>query len=68
MAVVETDLVGEGLMTIPDAARFLSVSNGTIYLLLNRGELSSAHIGRSRRIPRAAVIEFAEKAVAEGKV
>ena len=39
------------LVTLPDAARFLSVSRGSLYDLLTTGQLASIHIGRSRRIP-----------------
>jgi len=38
------------LVTLPDAARFLSVSRGSLYDLLTTGQLASVHIGRSRRI------------------
>jgi excisionase family DNA binding protein len=39
------------LITLPDAARFLAVSRGSLYDLLTTGQLGSVHIGRSRRIP-----------------
>ena len=39
------------LVTLLDAARFLSVSRGSLYDLLTTGQLASVHIGRSRRIP-----------------
>jgi excisionase family DNA binding protein len=39
------------LVTLPDAAQFLSVSRGSLYDLLATGQLASVHIGRSRRIP-----------------
>ena len=39
------------LVTLPDAARFLSVSRGSLYDLLTTGQRASVHIGRSRRIP-----------------
>ena len=39
------------LITLPEAARFLSVSRGSLYDLLTTGQLASVHIGRSRRIP-----------------
>ena len=39
------------LVSMPDAARFLSVSRGSLYDLLTTGQLASVHIGRSRRIP-----------------
>jgi hypothetical protein len=34
------------LVTLPDAARFLSVSRGSLYDLLTTGQLASVHIGR----------------------
>lgn len=40
-----------GLVTLPEAVRFLSVSRGSLYNLLTTGRLASLHIGRSRRIP-----------------
>jgi hypothetical protein len=39
------------LVTLPDAARFLSVSRGSLYDLRTTGQLASVHIGRSRRVP-----------------
>ena len=39
------------LVPRPEAARFLSVSRGSLYDLLVTGQLASVHIGRSRRIP-----------------
>ena len=39
------------LVTLPEAARFLSVSRGSLYDLLTTRQLASVHIGRSRRIP-----------------
>ena len=39
------------LVTLPEAARFLCVSRGTLYDLLTSGQLPSVHIGRARRVP-----------------
>jgi excisionase family DNA binding protein len=39
------------LITLPEAARFLSISRGSLYDLLTTGQLASVHIGRSRRVP-----------------
>lgn len=39
------------LVTIPEAARRLSVGRTTIYSMLRRGELASVTIGRMRRVP-----------------
>jgi excisionase family DNA binding protein len=45
------DSITNKLVTLPDAARFLSVSRGSLYDLLTTGQVASVHIGRSRRIP-----------------
>lgn len=39
------------LLTIPEAARRLSVGRTTLYAMLKSGELASVAIGRLRRIP-----------------
>lgn len=54
-AVPEGDL---RLVTISNAARFLSVSRGTLYDLLRSGQLASVHIGRSHRIPLGELRRF----------
>jgi len=46
------------LVTLPEAARFLSVSRGSLYDLLTTGQLASVHIGRSRRIPMGEIHRF----------
>lgn len=39
------------LLTIPEAARRLSVGRTTLYAMLRGGELASVAVGRLRRIP-----------------
>ena len=46
------------LVTLPEAARFLSVSRGSLYDLLTTGQLASVHIGRSRRVPMGEIRRF----------
>lgn len=46
------------LLTVVEAARLLGVGRSTAYELLASGELESVHIGRSRRIPVAAVESY----------
>ena len=46
------------LVTLPDAARFLSVSRGSLYDLLSSGQLPSVHIGRARRVPMGELRRF----------
>jgi excisionase family DNA binding protein len=51
---------GRGLLRVEEAAVWLGLSKRTMYELLNRGEIESVHIGRSRRIPFAALERFVE--------
>ncbi len=53
------------LLRIPDAAERLSVGRSTVYELIQRGELPTVHIGRSVRIPAAAVRAWVERRAAE---
>ena len=46
------------LVTLPEAAGFLSVSRGSLYDLLTTGQLASVHIGRSRRIPMGEIRRY----------
>ena len=44
-----------------DAARVLSVGRTKMYELVGAGEIEVVHIGRSARVPVAAVEEFVER-------
>ena len=55
------DLLAEGLMTVEEAGKFLSLSRSTIWKLMTDGELVWTRIGSSRRIPRVAVYRLAAK-------
>ena len=46
------------LLTPTEAAELLGVGRTTVYELLNAGRLESVRIGRSRRIPRAALVGY----------
>ena len=46
------------LVTLPQAAAYLSVSRGALDGLLSSGHLSSVHIGRSRRIAMVELHRF----------
>lgn len=56
----DATLTGDGcrLLTIDAAADFLAIGRGAVYHLLDRGEMASIHIGRSRRIALARVAAF----------
>lgn len=46
------------LLRVEEAARMLSLSRTTVYLLLESGQLPSIKCGTARRIPRAALDEW----------
>ena len=46
-------------MKVTEAADFLRLSRSNLYALMERGELPFVKLGRSRRIPRRAVIALA---------
>jgi excisionase family DNA binding protein len=54
---------GKLLMTIPEAARTLSVGRTLMYELVRRAEIASVTIGRVRRIPRPALEAFVRRRV-----
>ncbi len=60
-------LVADGLMTVSEAAAFLSLSRATLYTLMDHRELPFVKIGRSRRIPKRALVELAARALRGGE-
>ena len=52
-------LVVDGLLTVAEAAAFLRLSRATLYQIMDRGELPFVKLGRSRRIPKRALVELA---------
>jgi len=49
--LMSADLAQRQMLTIPEAARRLSVGRSMVYAMLRSGELGSVTIGRLRRIP-----------------
>lgn len=60
------DLVADGLVGNPEAGEFLSVSRSKLYELMDSGDLPFVKLGRSRRIPRRALVELAAKELRGG--
>lgn len=52
------------LLKIEDAAAALGISRSLTYKLIARGELQRVKIGKSARVPRAAVEAFVARQVA----
>ncbi len=55
----ENRYLNAGLMTVPEAVAFLRVSRSFLYAEMGRGALPWVKLGRARRIPRVAVIDYA---------
>jgi excisionase family DNA binding protein len=49
---------GQVLVTAEEAARRLALSRATVFRLLADGSLRSITVGRARRVPVAALVEF----------
>ena len=49
------------LLTPEQAAKSLGISRTSLYPLLLDGTITSVKIGRSRRVPRAALEEYVER-------
>jgi excisionase family DNA binding protein len=52
-------MVADGLARIPEAMEFLALSRSVIYDLMNQGRLAFVKIGKARRIPHKAMVDFA---------
>jgi len=68
--MTDTDKKGvleDGLLRIKEASAFSGWSVAFIYKLMRQDELVYVKVGRSRRIPRRALIELAEKHLLGGQ-
>jgi len=59
--------VDKGLLKIEDAARVLSLGRSKTYQLVMEGAIPSIHIGRSRRIPVAALERWIDERTREAE-
>jgi excisionase family DNA binding protein len=59
-------LVADGLLTIAETGAFLKLSRASVYNLMDRGQLPFIKVGRARRIPKRAVVQFAAQALEGG--
>ena len=58
----------ELLLSVDEAARRISCGRSHLYELLRRGEIQSVRLGRSRRIPVAALVRFVEERLEADKL
>jgi len=66
--MVTTSIVPQGLCSIPEAAKYLAVSRGKMYAMINANECPSKRFGKSVRIPWAWLHAKAEVKSDEGEV
>ena len=52
-------LISDGLATVGEASRFLSIGRSKLYCLMDAGELPHCKFGRARRIPWASIHQLA---------
>ena len=62
---MESSVLQPLLLTPVEAARRLSIARSSLYELLLTGEIVSLKIGRSRRVPLAALAEYIDRKVRE---
>jgi excisionase family DNA binding protein len=62
------NLFADGLTDVRGAAAFLCLSRSSLYSLMDAGALPYVKLGRARRIPRRALIEFAAARLRGGTV
>ena len=53
------------LLTVPEVCMALNLGRSHVYSLIQRGDLESIRLGRSRRIPRSSLEAFVESRIAE---
>jgi excisionase family DNA binding protein len=53
--------VDEQYLKIPEVAKRLGMSRGTIYNFINAGKLEAVKLGKSRRIALSALLRFIEE-------
>lgn len=60
-------LVGDGLVTVVEAAGFLGIGRSKTYDLMDKGLLPYVKIGKARRIPRRALVDYAARGLRSGR-
>ena len=60
------EFLSGGFIKVAEAAMFLGVSRSTLYLMMDRGALAYAKFGRSRRLQKSALIQYAQSHVIGG--
>lgn len=64
-SVIDSDQIA---YTVKHGARVVDISERQMWELIRKGEVESVKIGRSRRIPRVALVAYIERLRAESQV
>ena len=59
-------IVADGLMTVLEAAEYLSISRSKLYTMMNDGEVPFVKLGRCRRIQRRDFIDLVARELPGG--
>ena len=59
-------IVADGLMTISEATKFLSISRSKLYTMMDKGELAYVKLGRCRRIRRRELTDLVSRELRGG--
>ena len=54
-------LADDGFVAVAEAAQFLGLSRAKVYQIMESGQLPFAKFGKSRRIPRRALLAYGER-------
>ena len=65
MTCQEPARVPRVLLSVEEAAEQLSVSRTRVYALIKAGEITSIRVGRLRRVPADALLQFIARLLAE---
>lgn len=57
-----------GLVNLREATTFLRISRSKLYLLMESGELPFVKLGKSRRVPMAALLKLIEEHTHTGRL
>jgi excisionase family DNA binding protein len=62
----QNEMMIDGLDRVGEASQFLGISRSRTYELMDAGQLPFVKIGRSRRIPHRALIDYAARHLCQG--
>lgn len=55
------------LLSVPEAARALGIARSSLYVLMDRHELTSVSIGRRRLLPARALVEYVDRLIGRSR-